>query len=116
MEKLGKNHGGYHGETIDIRAVLRDIQAAAQQHGWTSEIFATTRRIQPDSPSIGSPSFNPHNPQSANPHLPKHRHTWRRACRAARGVALASGKPVAGERRTVVLPLPESDGFRFEPT
>jgi hypothetical protein len=23
MERLGKNHGGYHGETIDIRAVLR---------------------------------------------------------------------------------------------
>ena len=39
VEKLGKNHGGYHGETIDIRAVLRDIETAAQQHGWISEIF-----------------------------------------------------------------------------
>ena len=39
MEKLGKNHGGYHGETIDIRAALRDIQSAAQQHGWSSELF-----------------------------------------------------------------------------
>ena len=39
VEKLGKNHGGYHGETIDIRAVLRDIETAAQQHGWTSESF-----------------------------------------------------------------------------
>jgi predicted deacylase len=39
VQKLGKNHGGYHGETIDIRAVLRDIEAAAQQHGWTSEMF-----------------------------------------------------------------------------
>jgi hypothetical protein len=39
VQKLGKNHGGYHGETIDIRAVLRDVVAAAQQHGWTSEIF-----------------------------------------------------------------------------
>jgi predicted deacylase len=39
MERLGKNHGGYHGETIDIRAVLRDIEIAAQQHGWTSETF-----------------------------------------------------------------------------
>jgi len=39
MERLGKNHGGYHGETIDIRAVLRDVETAAQQHGWTSEIF-----------------------------------------------------------------------------
>ena len=39
VEKLGKNHGGCHGETIDIRAVLRDVEMAAQQHGWTSEIF-----------------------------------------------------------------------------
>jgi hypothetical protein len=39
MERLGKNQGGYHGETIDIRAVLRDLQVAAQQHGWTSERF-----------------------------------------------------------------------------
>ena len=39
MQKLGENHGGYHGETIDIRAVLRDIKSAAQQHGWTSELF-----------------------------------------------------------------------------
>jgi hypothetical protein len=39
MEKLGKNHGGYHGETIDIHAVLREIEAAAQSHGWNSELF-----------------------------------------------------------------------------
>jgi len=39
MQKLGKNHGGYHGETIDIRAVLRDIASAAQTHGWATEIF-----------------------------------------------------------------------------
>jgi murein peptide amidase A len=39
VERLGKNHGGYHGQTIDIRAVLRDIETAARQHGWTSETF-----------------------------------------------------------------------------
>ena len=39
VERLGKNHGGYHGETIDIRAVLRDIETAARQHGWASETF-----------------------------------------------------------------------------
>ena len=39
MQHLDKNHGGYHGETVDIRAVLRDIETAAQQHGWTSETF-----------------------------------------------------------------------------
>jgi protein MpaA len=39
VQKLGKNLGSYLGEAIDIRAVLRDVAAAAQQHGWTSEIF-----------------------------------------------------------------------------
>jgi len=39
MQKLGKNHGGYHGETIDIRAVLCDVKIAAQKFGWTSEFF-----------------------------------------------------------------------------
>jgi murein peptide amidase A len=39
VQKLGKNLGGYHGETIDIRTVLRDIKVAAQQHGWASELF-----------------------------------------------------------------------------
>ena len=39
MQRLGKNHGSYLGETIDIRAVLREVASAAQAHGWTSEIF-----------------------------------------------------------------------------
>ena len=39
VQKLGKNHGGYHGETIDIRAVLREVEAAAQAHGWAVEVF-----------------------------------------------------------------------------
>jgi predicted deacylase len=39
MQRLGKNLGKYFGETIDIRAVLRDVEIAAQQHGWTSETF-----------------------------------------------------------------------------
>jgi protein MpaA len=39
VERLGRNHGGYHGETIDIRALLRDVEITAQQHGWTLEIF-----------------------------------------------------------------------------
>jgi len=33
VQKLGINHGGYHGETIDIRGVLRDVKVAAQEHG-----------------------------------------------------------------------------------
>ncbi len=39
MQRLGKNHGAYHGETIDIRAVLREIESVATQHGWATEIF-----------------------------------------------------------------------------
>jgi len=42
VQKLGKNHGGYHGETIDIRAVLPDIKSAARLHGWTTELFYRT--------------------------------------------------------------------------
>jgi hypothetical protein len=39
MQRLGKNLGGYLGETIDIRAVLRDIEIAAQKNNWRSETF-----------------------------------------------------------------------------
>ena len=46
MKRLGKNHSGYHGETIDIRTVLRDIKTAARQNGWTSEIFHRTVEFQ----------------------------------------------------------------------
>ena len=39
VQKLGKNHGGYHGETIDVRAVLREAETIAQPHGWVTEVF-----------------------------------------------------------------------------
>ena len=39
MQRLGKNHGGYHGEPINIHEVLREIGLAAQQFGWTTETF-----------------------------------------------------------------------------
>ena len=39
VQKLGKNLGGYFGETIDIRAVLADVKSAASAQGWTSELF-----------------------------------------------------------------------------
>jgi protein MpaA len=42
MQRLGKNNGGYFGEAIDIRAVLGEIETAAQSHGWTSEVFHQT--------------------------------------------------------------------------
>jgi len=34
MQKLGKNNGRYHGERIDIAAVLRDIREDASATGW----------------------------------------------------------------------------------
>ena len=42
MQRLGKNHGGYHGETIDIRAVLSAVETAAHVSGWSSEVFHQT--------------------------------------------------------------------------
>ena len=39
VQKLGKNQGGYHGETIDIHAVLHDVASAAQKNGWRAEVF-----------------------------------------------------------------------------
>jgi len=42
VQKLGKNIGGYFGETIDIQAVQDKVEAAAQQHAWREEIFFET--------------------------------------------------------------------------
>ena len=39
VQKLGKNEGGYRGEGIDIRAVLRDVGAVAQKQDWCAEVF-----------------------------------------------------------------------------
>ena len=39
MTRLGKNLGGYFGETIDIRTLLRDAEAAARDHAWRIETF-----------------------------------------------------------------------------
>lgn len=39
MQRLGKNHGGYYGEAIAVGAVLRELQLAAGQAGWSAEVF-----------------------------------------------------------------------------
>ena len=39
MQKLGKNQGRYHGDTIDIDRVLSDFHRAAVEHGWGVETF-----------------------------------------------------------------------------
>lgn len=41
MRRLGRNHNGYHGETIDIDVVLADCVAAARTHGWAIEELAS---------------------------------------------------------------------------
>jgi hypothetical protein len=46
VKRLGKNVGGYFGEIIDIRLLLRDIKAAAQANGWTSEAFYKTGDLE----------------------------------------------------------------------
>ncbi len=46
MQKLGRNVGGYKGETIDIAAVLRDVQQGALKAGWTFEAAPTAEGIE----------------------------------------------------------------------
>lgn len=36
-QKLGRNHGGYQGETIDLPRVIDDAARAAKAHGWRVE-------------------------------------------------------------------------------
>jgi len=63
VQRLGKNIGGYNGEIIDIRAVLREVKAAAQLHGWSAELFYKTGDLEllalhrnPLSPSVTGPA------------------------------------------------------------
>src|SRR3569623_1605664 len=39
MERLGKNHGRYHGEAVDIDAVQREAHALALAANWTCDTF-----------------------------------------------------------------------------
>jgi predicted deacylase len=39
MQRLGKNIDGYRGETIDIHAVLHELEITAKTSGWHLEIF-----------------------------------------------------------------------------
>jgi murein peptide amidase A len=42
MQRLGKNIGKYFGEGIDIQRVLAEVETAAEDHGWESEVFLKT--------------------------------------------------------------------------
>ncbi|MGI8967164.1 MAG: M14 family metallopeptidase [Limisphaerales bacterium] len=45
-QRLGKNSGRYLGELIVLDDVLREIDEAARQHGWGSEIFFENERFK----------------------------------------------------------------------
>lgn len=51
MERLGKNAGGYFGETIDIQRTLDGIAAAGHRHGWRLEHFL-------DAPGLRLPALH----------------------------------------------------------
>ena len=61
MKRLGKNQGGYFGETINLVEILCEIEAAALAHGWQSEDFLNLgplrlsglRRVDPSSEAKG---------------------------------------------------------------
>ena len=95
VERLGKNRGGYHGETIDIRTVLRDVEIAAQTHGWTSETFGKQGEF--NLLALHRAPLSPRTPHSAlRIYLSTGIHGDEPAGPLAG--AIASGKPMAGER------------------
>jgi len=46
MQRLGKNLGGYFGEQIDIREILREIEAVARRNHWQVEAFHTAGELK----------------------------------------------------------------------
>ena len=46
MQRLHKNHGAYHGETINIREVLREVELVARSCGWRAEVFHASDGFQ----------------------------------------------------------------------
>ena len=46
MQRLGKNVGRYLGDTLNIQQTLRDLESAAQHHGWRSEIFFESKELK----------------------------------------------------------------------
>jgi protein MpaA len=42
MQRLGKNIGKYLGEGIDIQSLTKELERAADAHGWKSEVFLKT--------------------------------------------------------------------------
>lgn len=46
MQRLGKNHGAYHGETVNIREILREVEHIARRCGWQVEVFHASEGFQ----------------------------------------------------------------------
>ena len=69
MQRLGKNTGGYCGETIDIQSVLRDALLAAARHGWQEQTLLdrpdlTLAALHRPASSIGHPASSIEHPAS----------------------------------------------------
>jgi murein peptide amidase A len=45
IERLGKNHGRYLGETIDVQATLHEIRLLALKHGWRHDCFLKSEHL-----------------------------------------------------------------------
>jgi hypothetical protein len=61
MQRLGRNAGGYRGETIEIAALLSDVEAAAARHGWSVDVFHARGAfrwlaLRRDAPATSSPT------------------------------------------------------------
>ena len=59
MQRLGKNVGKYLGDTLDVQQTLRDIEAAAQQHGWKSETFFESKEKNLKLFALARPALRP---------------------------------------------------------
>jgi len=68
MERFGKNHGGYHGEQINIRELLRAVESAAEHHGWQAETFHHDQQLNWLALKRTSPHANYHVYLSAGIH------------------------------------------------
>jgi len=62
MQQSGKNHSGYRGQRVDIRAVLRDVEMAAAQSGWECESFLQTADFR-----LLALHRQPHSPRASHP-------------------------------------------------
>ena len=103
----------YHGATIDIRAVLREIETAAQLHGWRAERFHEAGGF----PFIAlhrAPPAGGDSPAASRIYISAGIHGDEPAGPLA-ALKLISGKPLAGECGDVSATVFEPRRLHFEP-